>query len=74
MMEQNECSRCVRSGVHDEPEYAWDGSAIYAMNKDNTFTVVSSDLDAPADLGIDTKRKRLLIPLFKENKVVILPF
>ena len=21
-MEQNECSRCVRIGVHDEPEYA----------------------------------------------------
>ena len=53
---------------------SWGGSAIYAMNKDNTYTVVSSDLDAPADLGIDTKRKRLLIPLFKENKVVILPF
>ena len=24
--------------------------------------------------GIDTKRHRLLVPLFKENKVVILPY
>ncbi|NOQ80992.1 MAG: hypothetical protein GQ548_00525 [Methylophaga sp.] len=53
---------------------SWGGSAIYAMNKDHSFTVLASVLDAPADLGVDTKRKRLLIPLFKENKVVILPF
>jgi len=53
---------------------SWGGSAIYALNKDNSFTVFANALDAPADLGIDTKRKRLLIPLFKENKVVILPF
>lgn len=53
---------------------SWGGSAIYALNKDLTFTVFAKALDAPADLGIDTKRKRLLIPLFKENKVVILPF
>ena len=53
---------------------SWGGSAIYAMNKDHTFTVFADSLDAPADLGVDTKRKRLLIPLFKQNKVVILPF
>lgn len=53
---------------------SWGGSAIYAMNKDHTFTVFADSLDAPADLGIDTKRKRLLIPLFKQNKIVILPF
>ena len=53
---------------------SWGGSAIYAMNKDHTFTVFADSLDAPADLGIDTQRKRLLIPLFKQNKVVILPF
>jgi len=53
---------------------SWGGSAIYAMNKDSTFTEFANALDAPADLGIDTKRKRLLSPLFKENKVVILPF
>ena len=31
-------------------------------------------LDAPADIGIDTRRHRVLIPLFKQNKVVILPY
>ena len=53
---------------------SWGGAAIYALNKENTFTVFANALDAPADLSVDTKRKRLLIPLFKENKVVILPF
>ncbi len=53
---------------------SWGGSAIYAMNKDQSFTVFADSLDAPADLGIDTERQRLLIPLFKQNKVVILPF
>lgn len=53
---------------------SWDGSAIYALNQNRTFTVLADTLDAPADLGVDTKRKRLLIPLFKLDQVVILPF
>lgn len=53
---------------------SWGGSAIYALNNDNSFSVFASNLDSPADLGVDTKRKRLLIPLFKQDKVVILPF
>jgi len=50
---------------------SWGGSAIYALNKDGTFTVLADHLDTPADIGVDTKRNRLLIPLFKQNKVVI---
>ena len=52
---------------------SWGGSAIYALNKNNEFTVLADTLDAPADIGFDSKRQRLLIPLFKQNKVVILP-
>lgn len=52
---------------------SWDGSAIYRLNDDDTFSPMAENLDAPADLGIDTKRNRLLVPLFKQNKVVILP-
>jgi hypothetical protein len=52
---------------------SWGGSAIYALNTDHTFSVLADSLDSPADLGVDTKRNRLLIPLFKQNKVVILP-
>ncbi len=52
---------------------SWGGSAIYFLNKDNTFSVLMDSLDAPADLGFDTKRNRVLVPLFKQNKVVFLP-
>jgi len=70
------CAQCCLVKLEDGRFLlsSWGGSAIYAMNKDHTFTVFADFLDAPADLGIDTKRKRLLIPLFKQNKVVILPF
>lgn len=51
---------------------SWGGSAIYALNKDRTYTVVADALGTPGDLGVDTKRNRLLIPLFKQDKVVIL--
>ena len=52
---------------------SWGGSAIYVLNRDNTFSVLMDSLDAPADLGFDTKRNRVLVPLFKQNKVVFLP-
>jgi hypothetical protein len=52
---------------------SWGGSAIYVLNKDGKYNVLADSLDAPADLGVDTKRNRLLIPLFKQDRVVILP-
>lgn len=51
---------------------SWGGSAIYVL-EDGKFSVLAEDLDAPADIGFDSKRKRVLVPLFKQNKVVILP-
>jgi hypothetical protein len=53
---------------------SWAGSAIYALGKNRKFTVLAKGLVSPADLGVDTKRHRLLVPLFKENKVIILPY
>ena len=53
---------------------SWAGSVIYAQGKDGKFTVLADKLVSPADFGVDTKRHRLLVPLFKENKVVILPY
>lgn len=52
---------------------SWAGSALYTFNKDKTFSVLADSLDAPADIGLDTKRNRVLVPLFKQNKIVILP-
>jgi len=50
----------------------WGGSAIYSLNDDNSYTVLMESVDAPADLGYDSKRNRVLIPLFRQNKVVFL--
>lgn len=51
---------------------SWGESAIYVL-QNNNYRILADTLDAPADLGFDTKRKRLLIPLFKQDKLVFLP-
>ena len=35
------------------------------------FEPIIEDLRAPADLGYDSKRKRVLIPLFQDDAVLI---
>ena len=51
---------------------SWNGAAIYQMSNGKNFTVLADSLDAPADIGFDTKRNTVLTPLFKENKVVLI--
>ena len=53
---------------------SWASASIYSFEADQSFKVFASELDAPADMGVDTKRNRLLVPLFKQNKVVLLDF
>ncbi len=52
---------------------SWDAAAIYEMNQEGKYTVFADSLKSPADIGIDTKRNRVLVPLFTVNEVVILP-
>lgn len=52
---------------------SWGSSSIYVLNKSGKFNVLADSMDAPADLGVDTKRNRVLVPLFKQNRIVILP-
>ena len=48
---------------------SWAGSCIYRVAGQGEITEVVKDLDAPADIGWDTKRTRLLIPYFKGKKL-----
>ena len=48
---------------------SWGNSSVVRLNEDGAVTTVVSGVDSPADIGVDTKRERLLIPLFMENKV-----
>jgi hypothetical protein len=49
---------------------SWDGSAVYE-GKDGKFTALISGQKSPADIGYDSKRGALLIPVFLDNQVVI---
>lgn len=46
---------------------SWEGSAIYRGKPGGEWRAVVEDVKAPADLGWDSKRGRVLIPLFMDN-------
>jgi len=52
---------------------SWAGSAVLAGNPGGTFTVLIADTKSPADIGYDSNRNRVLIPLFEDNIVQVTP-
>jgi len=48
---------------------SWETSAVYKGRPGATFTVVIPNVKTPADIGLDTKRKRILVPLFMQNAI-----
>jgi sugar lactone lactonase YvrE len=48
---------------------SWEGKAVYRGKPGGEFTAVVSDVVAPADIGFDSKRGRVLIPRFQDNLV-----
>jgi sugar lactone lactonase YvrE len=53
---------------------SWAGSAVYAVSPDGQITTAAEELPAPADIGWDSVRGRLLVPLFNDDAVVILEY
>lgn len=49
---------------------SWAGSCIYRFDTSGACSVVGEPLEQPADIGVDAKRARLLVPLFGRNQVV----
>ncbi len=49
----------------------WSDGSVYRGFRDGPFTRVISGLESPADLGYDTRRKRLLIPLLTGHSLAI---
>jgi hypothetical protein len=47
---------------------SWADSSLDVLDQ-GTVTAVSTDLPSPADIGIDTKRNRVAIPLLMENRI-----
>lgn len=50
---------------------SWASSTIYRGKLGAQFVVAFPEVPAPADIGFDTKRKRVLVPLFKDNAVKV---
>ena len=58
----------VRNG-DDVYVSSWEASAIFKGKPGGTFEMVIPDVKSPADIGLDKKRNRILVPLFMENAV-----
>lgn len=52
---------------------SWEARGVYEVTPDYHLKKIVGDLDSPADLGYDTQRNRLLIPLFLKDEMVIYP-
>jgi len=50
---------------------SWASSSVYRVMKDGTAKAIVENVKAPADIGYDSKRNRVLIPQFQDNKVLI---
>jgi hypothetical protein len=48
---------------------SWDASMVYRGKPGGDFTPVIENVKSPADIGYDTKRMRVLVPLFESNEV-----
>jgi hypothetical protein len=49
---------------------SWECQCIYAGPPKGPFEPAITDVKAPADFGWDSRRKRVLVPLFEDNAVV----
>ena len=48
---------------------SWEGAAVYRGRAGGTFTEIFGNETSPADIGYDSKRKRVLIPQFSNNVI-----
>lgn len=50
---------------------SWEKSMVYLQTADGQFSPLLSDLKSPADIGYDSKRGQVMVPLFMDNAVQI---
>jgi len=50
---------------------SWEKSMVYLGTADGQFSPLLADLKSPADLGYDTVRGQVLVPLFMDNAIEI---
>ena len=52
---------------------SWEGKCVYKVGPDGSATVAVAEIEAPADLGWDAKRGRVLVAWFNGSRLDILP-
>ncbi len=52
---------------------SWETNTVYHVDAQNQVHAILPNMQAPADIGYDARRNRVLIPLFNENRVEIRP-
>jgi len=52
---------------------SWQARGVFKMDKKGKVQAVAVNLESPADIGIDRKRKRVLAPLLNRDLVQIIP-
>ena len=50
---------------------SWGDSAVHLVDAMGATTRLLEDVESPADIGYDSQRNRVLVPLFTPNRVVI---
>jgi hypothetical protein len=50
---------------------SWEAGRVYHVRPGGFIQVVAENLESPADVGFDTRRRRVLIPLLTENRIEI---
>jgi sugar lactone lactonase YvrE len=61
----------VRPADHSLLITSWDANTVYRLTPDGQYTVAVAGATSPADIGWDSMRHRLLIPLLTLNQVEI---
>ncbi|MBN2673002.1 MAG: SMP-30/gluconolactonase/LRE family protein, partial [Deltaproteobacteria bacterium] len=52
---------------------SWEAKTVFRGDESGPFTPFITNVPSPADIGYDTKRNRLLIPIFQKNEIQIHP-
>lgn len=52
---------------------SWETSTVYHVTPEGEAHAIIEDVPSPADIGWDAERRRVLIPVFTENRVEIHP-
>lgn len=51
---------------------SWESKAVHKVDAEGNVAILKDELPAPADIAIDSKGKTVIVPLFQDNKLVIL--